>query len=90
MVSQPVSQGAPSPFLSSSSVPTPRHPHHPPTPLRWLTMVLPVHRPHVSEPLFKTQVLPTRHYSRKSEGTMKDRVEAAIQELWKEEEEGQA
>lgn len=53
-------------------------------------MVLSVHRPHVSEPLFKAQVLPTRHYSRNSEGTMKDGVEAAIQELWKEEEENQA
>lgn len=53
-------------------------------------MVLSVHRPHVSEPLFRTQVLPTRHFSRNSEGTMKDGVEAAIQELWKEEEEGQA
>lgn len=31
-----------------------------------------------------------RRYSRNSEGTMKDGVEAAIQELWKEEEEGQA
>lgn len=53
-LAQPVSQGAPSPCLSSSSVPTPQHPHSPPTPLQCLTMVPSVHRPHVSE----------RHYLR--------------------------
>lgn len=50
LLAQTISQGAPSPRLSSSSVPTPRHPPRPPTPLRCLTMVLSVRRPHVSGP----------------------------------------
>lgn len=74
LLARAVSQGAPSACLSSLSVPGPWPPNSH-TPCSH-TKLLSVHRPHVSglKPLFKTQVLPRRHCSSNSEGTMKERV----------------